>query len=647
MTNVHQGFVHGRLATISTHDLVRMQQGPTVHGRLNNERVAFLRAVASGISKADAMERYFHDLPPRERREEAEATIAVARALARRHGDSAAHLIGIDVWALTKTKAPKLGLATAYDRDSFLKYLEEVNPYLALNLADESDEMVREQYLELFPRDEYGEGEDARKENRNSRLVNLYVDAVKRLEKITIDTPSPTHPIKDWLPAPWVTLLEKAGIESLDDLGRRVRLGGRWFSEIEGLRAGMATKVQRYLERLLPGRYTLAQAVTMSEVIEITTEQKHTLPQTIVDSPLQVLSPVSEQTTTLIRGSIGERKSMCLIDAQNDIEAMDLWVQATCNSKPTLRSYLKEGRRFLAWLAFERGGKRLCQTGAEDCLGYLTFLQNIPDAYVSRRRLSKKEAGGLIFRGPLSDASVAQTRTIVSGMFGWLLKVGYIHANPWVVIGKKISRSHTSGPRRSKAFDEQWLTHVLDYLSKEEPSPAKSRLTFVIEFVIRTGLRPSELVQATMGDIERTDEGLFLHVVGKGSKDRWCVINHGAEEAVRRYLRERGLPPLESCSSDIPLVSSTADVTKHVGYQSLHESFTLWLNKIAPSVDGRPLRGNPSLHRLRHTFATQAVKGEIPYDVIQAQLGHANINTTISIYATAPDKRRANELNRL
>ena len=51
-------------------------------------------------------------------------------------------------------------------------------------------------------------------------------------------------------------------------------------------------------------------------------------------------------------------------------------------------------------------------------------------------------------------------------------------------------------------------------------------------------------------------------------------------------------------------------------------------------------------HWLRHTFGTRAIAREVPLDVIQAQMGHASIQTTTAIYGRAPMRRRADELGK-
>ncbi len=650
MNYVVQGIIHGRIATISTHDLVKQQaKGPTVHGHLNIERLAFLRALASGIPKADAMDRYFPDIPNRDRKAEAEATIAVARALARRLGDSAAHLIGTDIWALTKTKGPKPGLETIYDRDAFLEHLREVDPYVASHLEDCTEEDIHAEYLDRFGHnDAVGsiafDDEDSRRGSRRNRLVDLHVDAIRRLEKITVETPTIWDKVRDWMPAHWTPPLAAAGIETLDDLGRRIRVGGCWYADIPDLKPGIAVKVKNYLERLLPGHYKPATPVTMDVVAKLTAEAPH------------VLKPIAQTTQTkptpypALHPSTLE--DLCFGDPRQeqspDQKAIDRWARAVVNSPTTARSYAKESRRFIAWLATERGGKQLAHIDSDDCLAYLTFLQNIPEPRISRRRLTTKEAGGLIFRGQLSDASVAQARVIVSSMCEWLFATGYMTKNPWRGLHKKVARVGVTNARRSKALSDDWMKKALGHLANQPPNPVKARMVFLLEFTTRTGLRPAELVNARIGHFVRTDEGLFLSVVGKGNRERWCVINPAAEDALRQYLRERGLPTLEGCEKDTPLISSTLDSSKPVGYQALHESFRVWMKNLTLAIGEQPITANkPTLHKLRHTFATLAVKDGVPYDVIQAQLGHQDINTTISTYATAPDARRAAEMNRL
>lgn len=47
-----------------------------------------------------------------------------------------------------------------------------------------------------------------------------------------------------------------------------------------------------------------------------------------------------------------------------------------------------------------------------------------------------------------------------------------------------------------------------------------------------------------------------------------------------------------------------------------------------------------SCHHLRHTFATRLCEAESNLKVIQAVMGHRNIETTMDIYAEATERRK-------
>ncbi len=83
---------------------------------------------------------------------------------------------------------------------------------------------------------------------------------------------------------------------------------------------------------------------------------------------------------------------------------------------------------------------------------------------------------------------------------------------------------------------------------------------------------------------------------------------------------------------------------KFIGYQALYLTVRTWLRNAInasalPSAERQSLAG-ASAHWLRHTFATRAIEREVPMEVVQAQLGHANISTTMNIYAKSPLERQ-------
>ena len=92
------------------------------------------------------------------------------------------------------------------------------------------------------------------------------------------------------------------------------------------------------------------------------------------------------------------------------------------------------------------------------------------------------------------------------------------------------------------------------------------------------------------------------------------------------------------------------DPMESVGYQALYEHVKGWLAKAVrasslPANERERLAG-ATTHWLRHTFGTRAIARQVPLDVIQAQMGHASIQTTTAIYGRAPIKRRVDELGK-
>ena len=52
-------------------------------------------------------------------------------------------------------------------------------------------------------------------------------------------------------------------------------------------------------------------------------------------------------------------------------------------------------------------------------------------------------------------------------------------------------------------------------------------------------------------------------------------------------------------------------------------------------------------HHLRHTFATRFCENETNLKVIQSVMGHANIETTMDIYAEATERKKQESMKKL
>ena len=168
------------------------------------------------------------------------------------------------------------------------------------------------------------------------------------------------------------------------------------------------------------------------------------------------------------------------------------------------------------------------------------------------------------------------------------------------------------------------------------------------------GLRSAELLHAKLGHLRLEPEGWMLQVHGKGAKNRVAHLPGQAMTALSTYLATRGIYALEAgllepTLLESPLLANIKAPSQHLGYQALYEHVKNWLSKAVihaalPAHEKSKLL-HASTHWLRHTFGTRAVALDVPLDVIQAQLGHASIQTTMNIYGKAPLKRRADALS--
>jgi integrase len=280
----------------------------------------------------------------------------------------------------------------------------------------------------------------------------------------------------------------------------------------------------------------------------------------------------------------------------------------------------------------------------------MAFLQYVPAHWISRARAQPGAPGWAPFRGPLSTRSVRQAVTIVVSMFHWLQASGHITHNPWLLVNQKIGDDREERVLQSKALSEVATRQVIAYCRARLPAPAAQRMMFIVQFVTSVGLRSAELLAAKLADIQHEEEGWVMQVHGKGSKNRIVALPPAALQALNTYLQARGLGDITRASPSSSVLASLDDPMQGVGYQALYQHVKSWLAKAIDAADlpaSERLRlRQASTHWLRHTFGTRAIAKEVPLDVIQAQMGHASIQTTTAIYGRAPIRRRIDEMDR-
>ena len=593
--------------------------------RLGPHHFAHLRAVAEGLDLAECARRYLGIEHGHEAVTAHHEAVDTVRAVARRRGESAWRLVGVTI--RTPEGAPRPSL------ESFVQQH---------GLDGFSETEVVKLYAEAFSAD--------RKTTRGQRLRERQLALLRRIESVAAETPQPSDLVAGWFDEHLAAKLVTAGLLTLGALNARFSAGGRWFAALPAVGIAKARRIERHLATLLPRE---AQPAKPLFALSAT--------PALFGAPLPARASDAHEESApgdfVVQEATKAALPRPLLDVDSDLQAVQSWIQARAGSLATVRVYQREAHRLLLWLQYERGeggqGATLAQMGVPDCGAFMAFLQHIPPRWISRARAAPGQPGWAPFRGQLSHASGRQAITIIASMFAWLQSAQYLTANPWVLVNQATGDDPGRKMLDTKAFSEAAMHEVLRFVDGQAPSPSRARICFILLFVEAVGLRSAELLSATLGDLRMEPEGWngwVLQVRGKGSKNRMAAVPGQALQALQAYLAVRGLGSIQEAPPEAPLLASSLDPMAPVGYQALYEHVKGWLTKAVrasslPANEQARLAG-ATTHWLRHTFGTRAIARQVPLDVIQAQMGHASIQTTTAIYGRAPIQRRVDELGK-
>lgn len=181
--------------------------------------------------------------------------------------------------------------------------------------------------------------------------------------------------------------------------------------------------------------------------------------------------------------------------------------------------------------------------------------------------------------------------------------------------GRRPGNAGLTYPPEALTPDEVWQ---LLQANDKRRGKASIRNRALIMVLYRTGLRIAEALDLRVKDIDF--ENGFVNVLrGKGGKRRTVGIDPSGLKAVREWLDVR-VAPMGS-----PLFCTRDGRRMHATY------FRATLRRLgqAAEIDKRI---HP--HMFRHTFAAELAREGVPPHVIQAQLGHSNLNTTTKYLRT-------------
>ena len=132
------------------------------------------------------------------------------------------------------------------------------------------------------------------------------------------------------------------------------------------------------------------------------------------------------------------------------------------------------------------------------------------------------------------------------------------------------------------------------------------------------GLRISEAVSLTLTDIDLDKQ--IMRILGKGNKERICMLGAPAVRAIKEYLPYRAGYCSESDLKSGPLFINLRDRTQ-LNARSVQRNLKNYLSHAGLSPELTP-------HKLRHSFATHLLEAGADLRSVQEMLGHSSLSTT-------------------
>lgn len=219
-----------------------------------------------------------------------------------------------------------------------------------------------------------------------------------------------------------------------------------------------------------------------------------------------------------------------------------------------------------------------------------------------------------LFAGQLHEHHIGPTSQarILSGVrsfYRFLVLDGYIEQDPTELL---------ESPRLGEHLPEVLSTEEVDMIenSIDLSKPEGQRNKAIIEVLFSCGLRVSELVTLQLSNLY-LDEG-FIRVTGKGNKERLVPISPKAIKELNLWFLDRNLMKIKPGEQDYVFLNR----------RGAHLTRTMILIMLKRQAQAAGIQKTISPHTLRHSFATELLKGGADLRAIQVMLGHESIGTT-------------------
>jgi len=209
----------------------------------------------------------------------------------------------------------------------------------------------------------------------------------------------------------------------------------------------------------------------------------------------------------------------------------------------------------------------------------------------------------------LTPQSINRKISSLKTFYKFLLSVGDIEVSP-LVKHKALKTAHKiqipfSPEEMECTFQE--LTIADDFESLRD--------LLLIEMLYGTGMRRQELINLTIGDIDR--EQRLIKILGKRNKERYVPLLPTIQTTLDRYLEVRNTISTGDKTASLLITKKGVKMYETLVYRIINRYFSKTSNKLKKSP-----------HIIRHSFATHLLNQGADLNVVKELLGHASLAST-------------------
>jgi site-specific recombinase XerD len=670
--------------------------------KLHVGHFAFMRSVVQGLDARESWERYFRVDGEATDQRAVRATIAwirdeFAAAAKREDRFGTARLVRIDA-----TRIADPALEAPVELPSLEAFAQ------AHGLEDERQADQIAAYEAHHAQDR---GRATQRLRRRARLISRQLDALRWLEGLVAQSPKAGDAVAAWLNPTLASHLEAAGIFTLAQLVERINgVGLRWHAGIKAMGKGKALRIVEWLRDVANAKND-GSALQLGAHVALARSKLYAHELQAVVAPATAIRPLEKFIVpAALDGSRGLHRrpqAQCLLKASNDYQAILAWLRSKHGLTPdqkahlkarrrqrdvmgnhgieqgldwlqalshTQRAYRKEAERFLLWAIMHKG-KALSSMSNEDCTEYRDFLADPQprSRWCGERGRERWSPLWRPFEGPLSASAQRHALTILKNLYGFLVDQNYLMGNPWSAVG--VPRSAGPKVNAGRSFSRAQWQFIEARLKMLPATSANQRLTFGLHLLYATGLRLSEVVAATVDDLQWVEypaeaaegdepmQGWLLRVVGKGQKEREVPLPADVVGELARYLVSRRLDadPQDIGNQGAFLLGKASDAAERapalsrgkaafdprqgIAATTCYDQIKRFFEDCAGVLRGQgDAKGaerftQASTHWMRHSHASHAIASGMPIEIAQQNLGHASLATT-TVYVTTEKRRR-------